>query len=151
YYAAYFSIRASAFNYELMCLGRQRLEEHMADYKRRSNELSKKEQDTLKDMRVVQEMYARGFEFMPIDIYRAKARHFQIIDGKLMPSLSSIDGLGDKAADAVVEASKQGKFLSRDDFKIRTKVSSTVVDNMANMGLLGDLPLSNQMSLLDFL
>jgi DNA polymerase-3 subunit alpha (Gram-positive type) len=68
-----------------------------------------------------------------------------------MPSLSSIDGLGDKAADAVVEASKQGKFLSRDDFKIRTKVSSTVVDNMANMGLLGDLPLSNQMSLLDFL
>jgi len=151
YYAAYFSIRASAFNYELMCLGRQRLEEVMADYKRRSNELSKKEQDTLKDMRIVQEMYARGFEFMPIDIYRAKARHFQIIDGKLMPSLSSIDGLGDKAADAVVEAAKQGPFLSREDFKNRTKVSSTVVETMANLGLLGDLPASNQMSLLDFL
>ena len=151
YYAAYFSIRASAFNYELMCLGRQRLEEHIADYKKRSNELTKKEQDTLRDMRVVQEMYARGFEFMPIDIYRAKARHFQIIDGKLMPSFSSIDGLGEKAADAVVEAAKKGPFLSREDFKIRTRVSSTVVDNMANMGLFGDLPISNQMSLLDYL
>ena len=151
YYAAYFSIRASAFNYELMCLGRNVLEQHIADYKRRSNTLSKKEQDTFKDMRIVQEMYARGFTFLPIDIYSAKAHAFQIIDGKLMPSLSTIDGLGDKAADGVVEAAKNGPFLSRDDFKIRCKVSSTVVDNMAKMGLLGDLPASNQMSLMDFL
>jgi DNA polymerase-3 subunit alpha (Gram-positive type) len=151
YYAAYFSIRASAFNYELMCLGQDRLEQHIADYKRRSNTLTKKEQDTFKDMRIVQEMYARGFTFLPIDIYTAKAHAFQIIDGKLMPALSTIDGLGDKAADGVVEAAKQGIFLSRDDFKVRCKVSSTVVDAMANMGLLGNLPLSNQMSLMDFL
>lgn len=151
YYAAYFSIRASAFNYELMCLGRERLEEHMADYRKRSNTLTKKEQDSFKDMRIVQEMYVRGFKFKPIDIYSAKAHHFQIIDDMLMPSLSTIDGLGDKAADGVVEAAKKGKFLSRDDFKVRCKVTSSVVDNMANMGLLGDLPLSNQMSLLDFL
>ncbi len=151
YYAAYFSIRASAFNYELMCQGRPVLEQHIADFKRRSNTLSKKEQDTFKDMRIVQEMYARGFEFLPLDIYTAKAHAFQIVGGKLMPSLSTIDGLGEKAADAVVDAAKQGAFLSRDDFKIRCKVSSTVVDNMAKMGLLGELPLSNQMSLMDFL
>ena len=151
YYAAFFSIRASSFNYELMCLGRERLEYHMADYKRRSNELTAKEQDTLKDMKLVLEMYARGFECAPIDIYTAKARYFQIVDRKLMPSLSTIDGLGDKAADAVVEAAKQGKFLSRQDFKNRCKVSSTVTDLMADLGLLGDLPMTNQMSLLDFL
>ncbi|SHJ98498.1 DNA polymerase-3 subunit alpha [Anaerocolumna jejuensis DSM 15929] len=151
YYAAYFSIRASAFNYELMCLGRERLERHMADYKRRGNELSKKEQDTYKDMRIVQEMYVRGFAFMPIDIYTAKAHHFQIVEGKLMPSLSTIDGLGDKAADAVVDAVKDGKFLSRDDFRSRCKVSTTVVDLMNDLGLFGDLPESNQISLLDFL
>lgn len=151
YYAAFYSIRASAFNYELMCLGRERLEEHMEDYRRRSNTLSKKEQDTYRDMKIVQEMYARGFEFLPIDIYTAKANHFQIIDGKLMPALSSIDGLGDKAADGVVEAAKQGKFLSREDFKQRCKVSGTVVDLMAELGLLGDLPQSNQMSLMDFI
>jgi len=151
YYAAYFSIRASAFNYQLMCLGRDVLEHHIADYKRRSNTLTNKEQDSLKDMRIVQEMYARGFQFLPIDVYSAKAHAFQIIEGKLMPSLSTIDGLGDKAADGVVEAAKLGPFLSRDDFKIRCKVSSTVVDTMAKLGLLGDLPASNQMSLLDFL
>lgn len=151
YYAAYFSIRASAFNYELMCLGKERLEYYIADYKKRSNELTKKEQDTLKDMRIVQEMYARGYEFEPIDIYTAKAHTFQIIDGKLMPSLSTIDGLGDKAADAVVDAVKEGKFLSRDDFKQRTKVSGTVVDLMGDLDLFGNLPSSNQISLMDFL
>ncbi len=151
YYAAYFSIRASAFNYELMCLGRERLEFYMSDYKKRSNELTKKEQDTLKDMRIVQEMYARGFEFLPIDLYSAKAHEFQIIDDKLMPSFSTIDGLGDKAAEAIVEAVKDGKFLSRDDFKQRCKVSATVADVMADLGILGDMPISNQMSLMDFL
>jgi DNA polymerase-3 subunit alpha (Gram-positive type) len=134
-----------------MCLGRERLERHMADYKRRGNELSKKEQDTYKDMKIVQEMYARGYQFVPIDIYSAKAHHFQIIDDKLMPSLSTIDGLGDKAADAVVEAAKNGKFLSRDDFRSRCKVSTTVVDLMNDLGLFGDLPESNQISLMDFL
>ena len=110
YYAAYFSIRASAFSYELMCQGKEKLEFYMNDYKRRSDSLSKKEQDTLKDMKIVQEMYARGFEFLPLDIYRAKATKFQIIDGKLMPPLSSIEGMGDKAADAVeMAAADEGK------------------------------------------
>jgi len=94
-------------------------------------------------------MYARGFDFMPIDIYRAKARHFQIIDGKLMPSLSSIDGLGEKAADAVVDSVKDGAFLSREDFRNRTKVSKTVCDLMGDLGLLFELPESNQLSLFD--
>ena len=111
--------------------------------------LSKKEQDTLRDMRIVQEMYARGFEFMPIDIYRAKARNFQIIDGKLMPSLSSIDGLGEKAANAIVFAAEDGKFLSKEDFINRTKVTKTVCDLMAELGILTGLPESNQLSLFD--
>ena len=151
YYAAYFSIRASAFNYELMCQGKAHLEGVMADYRRRTSTLTKKEQDTYRDMRIVQEMYARGITFTPIDVYRADAYKFQIIEDKIMPSFRSIDGMGDTAANGVVEAAKKGKFLSRDDFKIRSKVSSTVVDTMARMGLLGDLPQSNQMSLLDFL
>lgn len=150
YYAAYFSIRASAFSYELMCQGRERLERNLADYQRRSDELTSKEQDTVKDMKSVREMYARGFEFTPIDIYRAEASRFQIVDGKLMPSLSSIDGLGDKAAEAVVEAAKDGPFLSKDDFRSRTKVSKTVIDLMDDLGILGDLPESNQLSLFDF-
>ena len=159
YYGAFFSIRAKAFSYELMCQGKEHLEAIMADYKRRmdavSNKeagaepLSNKEEAAYGDMRIVQEMYARGYEFMPIDIFRAHSRNFQIIDGKLMPSISSIEGLGEKAADAIVEAAKDGPFLSRDDFRERTKVSKTAVDMMASLNLLGNLPESNQLSLFD--
>ncbi|MCM1304937.1 MAG: PolC-type DNA polymerase III [Lachnospiraceae bacterium] len=149
YYGAFFSIRAKAFSYEIMCQGQAHLEAVMADYKKRSDSLSNKEELALGDMRVVQEMYARGFEFVPIDIFRAQSRSFQIIDGKLMPSLNSIDGLGEKVADAIVEAAKDGPFLSKDDFRDRTKASKTVVDLMADLGLLGNLPESNQLSLFD--
>lgn len=151
YYAAFFSIRAKAFDYQLMCQGKEKLEATMRDYKKRYNELSKKEQDTYNDMKIVQEMYARGYEFMPIDIFRAKANHFQIIDNKLMPALSTIDGMGGKAAEGVVEAAKNGPFSSRENFKLRAKISGTVVDKMAEMGLLGDLPETDQMSILDFM
>ena len=116
----------------------------------KGDEASKKEQDTLKDMRIVQEMYARGFDFVPIDLYKAKAHRFQIIGDKLMPALDTIEGLGDKAAEAVVDAAAKGRFLSKDDFRDRTKVSKTVIDLMDDMDLFGDIPQSNQMSLFDF-
>lgn len=150
YYAAFFSIRATAFNYELMCQGREKLEYYIADYEKRRDSLSKKEQDTVRDMRVVQEMYARGFEFCPVDLTTVKAHQFQIVDGKLMPALSTIDGMGDKAADGVVEAIKDGPFLSRDDFRQRAKVSKGVADLMADLGILGSIPESNQLSIFDF-
>lgn len=150
YYAAFFSIRATAFSYELMCQGKETLEYFMDDYEKRKDTLSKKEQDTYRDMKIVQEMYARGFEFVPIDLYKANAHTFQIMDDKLMPALDTIEGLGDRAADAVVLAAEEGEFLSKDDFRNRTKVSKTVIDLMDDLGLFGDLPDSNQMSLFDF-
>ncbi len=149
YYAAYFSIRASGFSYELMCLGEERLRRVMADYKARKDTLSNKEQDSYKDMKSVLEMYVRGLEFMPIDIFRVHARNFQIIDDKIMPSLNSIDGLGESAAESIVEAAKGGPFLSKDDFRERAKVSQTVADKLGELGILGDLPESNQISLFD--
>ena len=150
YYAAFFSIRATAFNYELMCQGKEKLNYFIKDYEKRKDTLTKKEQDTVKDMRIVQEMYARGFTFLPLDVYTAKARYFQIIDGMLMPALNTIEGLGDKAAEAIEDAAKQGAFLSKDDFRQRTKVSKTVIDLMSDLGLLEGLPETNQLSLFDF-
>ena len=150
YYGAYFGIRADAFSYEIMCRGKDVLQHYIDEYNSRSATLSKKEQDTMKDMKIVQEMYARGYEFMPMDIYKAQATKFLIIDGKLMPPLSSIDGMGEKAAEAVAEASKDGPYLSRDDFRQRTKASKSVIDYMVELGILSDLPESNQLSLFDF-
>ena len=150
YYAAYFSIRASAFSYELMCQGQEKLLFYMYQYEKNMDQLSNKEQDEYKDMKVVREMYARGFDFVPIDLYKAKAHRFQIIGDKLMPALDTIEGLGDKSAEAVVDAAAKGKFLSKDDFRDRTKVSKTVIDLMDDLDLFGDIPQSNQMSLFDF-
>ncbi len=150
YYSAFFSIRASGFSYELMCLGRDQLERNLADYRKREDSLSAKEKDSLRDMRIVQEMYARGYEFWPLDIYKAQATRFSIVDGKVMPALNSIDGMGDRAAEAVVEAAKDGPFLSEEDFRLRTKVSQTLIDQMSEWGLFGDLPKTNQLSLFDF-
>ena len=79
YYAAFFSIRATSFSYELMCMGKRTSGILYGGDPEKGDEASKKEQDTLKDMRIVQEMYARGFDFVPIDLYKAKAHRFQII------------------------------------------------------------------------
>jgi len=150
YYSAYFSIRATAFSYEIMCQGEEHLVRIYEEYKSREDKLSNKEIDAMKDMRIVQEMYARGFEFEPLDIFRANARTFQIIDGKIMPSLISVDGVAEKAAEGIVEAVKDGPFLSQDNFRERTKCTKTVTETLARLGLLGDLPESNQISLFDF-
>ena len=105
----------------------------------------------MKDMRIVEEMYARGFEFEPIDIYKAHPKNFEIVNGKLMPSLLSIDGMGEKAAEALAQAAKEGPFLSREDLKNRSHISKTVIDKMGELGLLEGLPESNQLSIFDTL
>ncbi len=151
YYAAYFGIRAKAFSYELMCQGQEILNRNIEAYAKNSATLTNREQDAQKDMAVVREMYARGITFLPIDIYRAKAGKFRIIDGKLMPPLNSIQDMGEKAAEAVEAAAKDGPFLSRDDFQDRTGVSKKVADHMAELGLLGDIPQSNQLSLFEMM
>ena len=155
YYAAYFSIRASGFTYKLMCQGRDKLEYHLAEYKSRSDSLSKKEQDTLRDMKIVQEFYARGFEFLKIDLYQSDAIKFQVVEGKLLPPFSVIEGMGGIAAEALAvaahaETERGEKFLSKDDIRQKAKVSQTVLDTMAELGLLGGLPESNQLSIFDF-
>jgi DNA polymerase-3 subunit alpha (Gram-positive type) len=151
YYAAFFSIRASAFSYELMCFGKEKLEEHLnALLKMPKDQTTKKEQDLIKDMRLVQEMYARGIEFMPLDIYRAKDKYFQIIDGKIMPSFNSIEGMGEKAAEQAMIAAKDGPYTSIENFRDRTKVSQTIAEKMKEMDLLAGLPDSDQLTF-DFL
>ncbi|WP_026507627.1 PolC-type DNA polymerase III [Butyrivibrio sp. MC2013] len=150
FYAAWFSIRAKAFSYLDMCQGENHLHGRMEELKRK-DKMTPVEEAEYYDMRLVEEMYERGIEFEPIDIFRAKSRLFQVVGDKIMPSLKSFDGMGEKAADAVVEAAAQGPFLSKDDFKDRTKCPQKVVDAMAELGLLGDLPESNQISLFDFM
>ena len=151
YYCAYFSIRANAFDYEKMAMGRDKLEYFIDDYKNKKSlgTITNTEEDELKDMRIVQEMYARGYDFIPIDIYKAKARSFQIIDGKIMPSFKVIDKVGEVAGEGIEIAARAGEFLSKDDLRARAKVGQTVIDKLNDLGLLGSMADSNQLSLFD--
>ena len=88
---------------------------------------------------------------MPIDIYRAKAHRFQIIEGKLMPSIDYHRGSWETRQQMLWWMPLyRDRFLSKDDFRDRTKVSKTVIDLMDKLGLFGDIPQSNQISLFDF-
>ena len=102
-------------------------------------------------LRSVQEMYARGFEFMPIDLKLVKPNEFSIVDGKIMASLTSIAGLGESVAIGIVEAVKGEPFLSKDDFRARSKASGTIADKLQELGILTGLPESNQISIFDFM
>jgi DNA polymerase-3 subunit alpha (Gram-positive type) len=152
YYCAFFSIRSKGFSYDLMCMGRDKLNYYITDYRKRhdAKQLSDAEEATLADMRLVEEFYARGFEFMPVDIFKAKARDFQIIDGKVMPAINAIDGLGDVAAESIEIAAAGGAFLSKQDLKTRAKIGDSAVSILDKFGLLGSLPETNQLSLFDF-
>ena len=151
FYAVWFTTKVAYFDEKVILRGQKAVEDRLNEIIRKGKDASKKEEEEITVLEVAYEMYARGYEFMPIDIFQAKAKHFQIIDGKLMPALNTIDGMGDKAAEGVVEAAKDGPFTSCENFKTRSKVSGTIVDKMREMGMLGDLPLSDQMSLLDFM
>ena len=116
---------------------------------KRSDLLSKKEQDTLKDMRSVQEMYARGFEFVPIDLQTAQANKFTIVDGKLMPAFSSIEGLGGKAAESIEKAVRETKITTVSELKERSGVGDSVIALLDKFGILNGMPRSDQISLFE--
>ena len=106
----------------------------------------------LRDMRVAEEMLARGIEFAPIDIYKAKATEFSLTeDKKVMPSLNSITGLGDIAARSIEEEAKKGEFLSMEEFIQRTHISKTNAEQIKALGLLKSIPETNQLSLFDLI
>ena len=151
YYCAYFSIRASAFDYEMMACGEEKLKYYIADYRKRSDsyDFTDAEKAELKDMRIVEEMYARGFEFTPIDIYKAQARSFQIVDGKIMPSFKVISKVGEVAGESIEVAAKDGVFLSKEDIQRRAKVGKTAIEKLSSLGILDGFTESNQLSFFD--
>ena len=147
YYAAFFSIRASAFSYEMMCFGKEQVLYHINMIQSiDKNKRTAKDEDKLKDLKLVLEMYARGFEFMPIDIYVADDIRFQVIDGKIMPSLASIEGMGEKAAKQLKDAAGKGKFISKEDLQVHSKIGKSAIDKLSELGILDGMPDTNQLT-----
>ncbi len=149
YYTAYYSIRADGFDYDKMCGGVDKLRYYIDEYMKIPHPTNT-EAVCLRDMKICEEMYARGIEFAPLDIYKAKAKDFTITeDRRIMPSFTSMAGLGEAVAQGIEDGAKGGKYLSKDDFMNRTHCPKSFVDKFSELGLLGDIPSSNQMSIFD--
>lgn len=149
FYAAWFSIRAKKLDYEKMFMGMGSLKAALTAY-RSKKYLTDSEKEEYAALRVVEEMYARGIEVEPINLSRVKASSFMVEGDKIMPSLTSIGGLGEKAAEMIIEEAKTDwPFDSIDEFKARTKCPQAVVKNMTRLGLLNDIP--KELTLFDFM
>ncbi|MCR4716073.1 MAG: PolC-type DNA polymerase III, partial [Lachnospiraceae bacterium] len=147
YYAAFFSIRAKSMDYQKMCKGLDALRFNMdMIINKGKNERSPKEEELLKYMRIVEEMYARGFEFMPITFDKVHPTKFQIFDGKLMPALNSVDGIGDSQAQVICDAYKEKPFSSKDDLMKRGKAGKSTVEKLDICGITSDMQQSDQLT-----
>ena len=147
YYAAYFTIRADAFDCDIMCHGVDRVKNKMKEIELAGKAATKKDQDTYGVLEIVLEMYERGFKFLPIDLYESDSVKFKVEEEGIIPPLNSIPGLGTVAAQGIQEARKDGDFMSIDDLKIRSKIGKSVVEMLTNAGCLKGMSQSNQMSL----
>ena len=107
-----------------------------------------KDEDLLITLEVAYEYYLRGFEFLPIDLYKSEAKRFVIEDGKLRPPFVAISGLGESAAEDLVEGRKGQQFLSVEEVALACpKVSKTHIQMLRDAGAFGDLPDTSQVSL----
>ena len=156
FYAVWFSARCDAYDIYAMLGGKERIisryEEIERAMKDRSIKVSNKDKAIHAMLEVAIEMAERGFKFENIDLYKSHATDF-ILDkenGALIPPFIVIDGLGEAAAQSVVEARKDGEFTSKEDLLRRTKLNGTNVDDLDALGVLKGLGDTDQMSLFEF-
>ena len=147
YYAAFFTIRAKAFDAEVMINGKEKVKNKMKEIEMMGNNATPKDKDMYDDLELELEMYERGLRFLPIDLYKSHATKFQVEGDSLRPPLNSIAGLGNVAAEGIMKARQEEKFMSIDDLKIRSKVGDSVTELLRQFGCLEGMSQSNQLSL----
>lgn len=148
YYAAFFSIRATGFDYELMCQGEETARNEKARIEELGKEASDKEKDMITTLELVIEAYCRGVVFDPIRLETSGADRFKLTEeGHLLPPFTALAGMGGNAARSIVEAREQAPFKTIEDFVNRAKVPKTAVEQMRRLHILEGLPESMQISL----
>lgn len=146
FYVTYFTVRADDFDATLMAQGQDKVKRSIREYEQKGNEATQKEKNVLTILEVANEMYARGIKFLPVDIYESDATKFINMPTGIRPPLNALQGLGTSAAQNILEARKNGKFVSIDEFRIRASISKAVIEILSKNGSLRGLPESNQIS-----
>ena len=147
YYATYFSVRADDFDADLICKGEGAVYEKLHELYDLGNSVSAKEKGMITSLEMAFEMYKRGFKFLRVDLYKSEATRFIIEKDGLRPPINALQGVGDNAAKAIVEARKDGEFISKEDLRLRAKVTKTAIETLNNHGCLEGMSETNQLSL----
>ena len=147
FYATYFTIKANDFDADLVIKGKETVKNKIQELEKLGNNMTAKEKNLLTVLEVVLEMYARGYNIQNVDIYKSDSDRFIIDENGILPPLKSLEGLGENVARKIVEERNISRFISIEDLVNRGKVSKPVLEVLTNHGCLGDLPLSNQISL----
>ncbi|MBU5677456.1 PolC-type DNA polymerase III [Alkaliphilus sp. MSJ-5] len=147
FYATYFTTKAEDFDADFIIKGEDAIRLKIKELESIGNDLTAKEKNFLTVLEVALEMYCRGIHLLPVDLYLSDADRFMIVDGKLLPPLKGLQGVGQNAAKSIVDARQEGEFISLEDLRNRTKVTKTVIEMLVSHGCIKDLPETNQLSL----
>jgi len=150
FYIAYYTVRATEFDADLMLRGRERVGAAMAELNALPNP-TQKEKNLITILEVVNEMYARGIKLLPVDLYKSHATKFVEEDGAIRPPLNAINGVSDAVGQAIVEARESGgPFISSEDLMRRSKIGKSIVDKLKEYDVLTEIPDTNQITFFDF-
>ncbi len=147
FYCAYFTARPEDVDVETVLRGKDAVKAYIRAIKQKGKEASKKELDVYENMLIFNEMFERGLEVLPLDLKKSHATKYLVEDGKMRLPFVALDGVGEKAAISLYEAAQSGNYLSKQEFQSEAGVSKTVVQKLADMGVLDELPETNQMTL----
>lgn len=148
YYASWFSTKATDFNIEAMIKGYDAIKSTLIEIENKGYDATNKENGIAECLKLALEATARKIKIANIDLYKSKALTFTVEDDKtIIPSFSSIDGLGDVVAKNIEAEAKKHPFISIEDFQTRCKVSTTLIEKMKNMGIFNDMPETSQLTL----
>ena len=148
FYATYFTMKAEDFDADLIVKGLDVIRNKMEELTSMGNDATAKEKNMLTVLEVAYEMYARGIEILPVDIYESDAKEFKVVgENKILPPMIALQGVGENAAIHIQKERENGEFISKEDLRKRTKISKTVIETLTNHGSLANMSDKNQLSL----
>ncbi|MDD2215903.1 MAG: PolC-type DNA polymerase III, partial [Eubacteriales bacterium] len=147
FYTVFFTMKVADFNEEVILDGIHAVQKRMREIEEKGRQATKKEEDELTVLEVAYEMYARGFEFLPVDMAQSDSVKFKIKDGKVLLPFLALNGVGENAAKNIISEREKGAFISVDEIRTRAKLTRTAIDALRRVGALARLPETNQMTL----
>ncbi|MBQ2614818.1 MAG: PolC-type DNA polymerase III [Clostridia bacterium] len=147
FYIAYFTVRADLFDATIMAQGVDKVKSEMRKISLKGNNITANEKSLYTILEICLEMYERGIDFLPVDLYQSHASKFQKVGNSILPPLNAFPGVGTAAAESIYHAAQEGKFLSQEDLKNRSGANKAVIEILNENGVLKDLKESSQMDM----